>query len=211
MAWPDFGRWVNVAAYRARQASVPLQSKRGCPFTCIYCTYGACEGTARAVLDPEEVVRQVRSLVERGQRDIEFVDAVFNAPYDHALAVCEALARARTGARLLTHNLNPRYVDDKLSTRWNGPASAASALPRKAARTRCSPRSARTIRRSNLAPQRTLSGAASCPASGCSCWAPARPRNHGGDVRFAHERIALKDVVFFGLGSGSTRARSSSR
>ena len=36
-----------------------------------------------------------------GWRDVEFVDNVFNAPYDHA-EVCEHLARKRTPVRLQT-------------------------------------------------------------------------------------------------------------
>ena len=42
------------------------------------------------------------------------MDSVFNAPYDHAVAVCEALARSKQGARLQSLELNPRYFDDAL-------------------------------------------------------------------------------------------------
>jgi len=111
---PRFSRWLDLKAYRAGLASAPLQSKRGCPFSCIYCTYGVSEGTAYRLVPPREVAAGVAGLAAQGCRDIEFVDNVFNSPYDHALAVCRALAEVRHGARLITLELNPAFVDDAL-------------------------------------------------------------------------------------------------
>ncbi|HHT9129714.1 MAG TPA: B12-binding domain-containing radical SAM protein, partial [Candidatus Brocadiaceae bacterium] len=51
-----------------------------------------------------------------GMRDIEFVDNVFNSPYDHALAVCEGLARNKPNVRLQSLELNPFFIDDNLIT-----------------------------------------------------------------------------------------------
>ena len=49
-----------------------------------------------------------------GLRDIEIVDSVFNAPLEHAMNVCEALARVRHRARLQCLELNPLSLDDSL-------------------------------------------------------------------------------------------------
>ncbi|MFI5331828.1 MAG: B12-binding domain-containing radical SAM protein [Desulfobaccales bacterium] len=111
---PDYPRWLDLKAYRANLTSVPLQSKRGCPFSCIYCTYGLGEGREYRLLPPEEVAAAVSRLAAMGCRDLEFVDNVFNAPYDHALAVCDYLARSRPPVRLQTLELNPAFVDDRL-------------------------------------------------------------------------------------------------
>lgn len=111
---PDFRRWVNIKAYRSCMATVPIQSKRGCPFKCIYCTYGISEGKDFRLHPPDEVAGAVSRLVADGFRDIEFVDSVFNAPYDHAIAICERLAKKRCGARLLSMEINPRFLDDPL-------------------------------------------------------------------------------------------------
>jgi radical SAM superfamily enzyme YgiQ (UPF0313 family) len=111
---PEFHRWLNLPAYLSRMATVPLQSKRGCPFTCIYCTYGISEGRQYRLAPPEEVADAVQRLAAMGYRDIEFVDNVFNAPYDHALAVCDCLASRRHRARLTSIELNPAFVDDQL-------------------------------------------------------------------------------------------------
>jgi radical SAM superfamily enzyme YgiQ (UPF0313 family) len=110
----SFPRWVDLKRYRAGLATAPIQSKRGCPFACIYCTYGISEGREYRLFPPREVALAVRRLAAAGCRDIEFVDNVFNAPYEQALAVCRSLAAVRHGARLITMELNPAFVDEAL-------------------------------------------------------------------------------------------------
>ena len=66
--------------------------------------------------DPESVIDAIKNLAATGLRDIEFVDNVFNSPYDHALAVCEGLASSRHDARLQSLELNPLFIDDTLLT-----------------------------------------------------------------------------------------------
>ncbi|HHT9126090.1 MAG TPA: B12-binding domain-containing radical SAM protein [Candidatus Brocadiia bacterium] len=113
---PDFHRWINVHAYLSRLSTVPIQTKLGCHFKCIYCTYRKIEGDAYRLCAPESVVDAIKNLVAIGLRDIEFVDNVFNSPYEHALAVCEGLARIRPDARLHSLELNPLFIDDNLLT-----------------------------------------------------------------------------------------------
>jgi radical SAM superfamily enzyme YgiQ (UPF0313 family) len=60
------------------------------------------------------VAAAVARLSSLGIRDIEFVDNVFNSPYDQALALCDSLAAIRHRARLISLELNPAYVDDRL-------------------------------------------------------------------------------------------------
>jgi radical SAM superfamily enzyme YgiQ (UPF0313 family) len=117
---PRFAKWLDLRAYRARGAAIPLQSKRGCPYSCIYCTYGLSEGREYRLILPEEVAAAVRRLAALGCRDIEFVDNVFNSPYDHALAVCRHLAGNRLPVRLQTLELNPAFIDDRLLAAMEG-------------------------------------------------------------------------------------------
>ena len=113
---PDFYQWINVQAYLSRLSTVPIQTKLGCHFKCVYCTYRKIEGHDYRLCNPETVVDAVRYLASRGLRDIEFVDNVFNAPYDHALAVCEGIARAQLNVCLQSLELNPYFLDDALLT-----------------------------------------------------------------------------------------------
>jgi radical SAM superfamily enzyme YgiQ (UPF0313 family) len=111
---PDYRRWLRMSSYRSLLTAAAVQTKRGCPFDCVYCTYAALEGRTYRLCEPESVARAVRSLTAAGLRDIEFVDNVFNAPREHGQAVCEALARDRHGARLQSLELSPRFLDDEL-------------------------------------------------------------------------------------------------
>jgi radical SAM superfamily enzyme YgiQ (UPF0313 family) len=110
----ELSRWVQVRPYLSNMAAVGLQTKRGCPFECIYCTYSMAEGHEYRLCPPEQVVAAVRRLAAQGLRDVEFVDNVFNSPYEHALAICRQLAVARLGVRLQSLELNPRFLDDEL-------------------------------------------------------------------------------------------------
>jgi radical SAM superfamily enzyme YgiQ (UPF0313 family) len=111
---PDYRRWLNTRAYRSQMATAPIQSKTGCQFNCVYCTYPKIEGSLCHLKDPDSVARSVARLAAAGFRDIEFVDSVFNAPLEHAMEVCEALTLVKHGARLQCLELNPRDLDDGL-------------------------------------------------------------------------------------------------
>jgi radical SAM superfamily enzyme YgiQ (UPF0313 family) len=111
---PDYGKWLNVRAYQSYMATAPIQTKTGCPFKCVYCTYHKIEGSTYQFSEPGQVVDAVARLTSSGLRDIEFVDSVFNEPYDHAIGLCEALACAGLQARLQSYDLNPRSFDDEL-------------------------------------------------------------------------------------------------
>jgi radical SAM superfamily enzyme YgiQ (UPF0313 family) len=113
---PLFSRWVNIQAYLARLSSVPLQTKLGCRFNCIYCTYRKIEGSTYRLSDPDEAVDNVKRLTSYGLRYIEFVDNVFNSPYEHALSICDKLAKIKCGASLISLELNPLFIDDELIT-----------------------------------------------------------------------------------------------
>lgn len=72
-----------------------IQSKRGCPFKCTYCSYPGIEGRVIRRRDPGEVAEDVARVTrDFGAKYIFFTDAVFNDPGGHYLEVAEALARA---------------------------------------------------------------------------------------------------------------------
>ena len=111
---PDHAR-CNYARYLARGGFVSVQTKRGCPFECIYCVYPRLEGTVCRLRAPERVVDEMESVV-KGQKARHFfiTDSVFNAPRAHALAVCEALIRRRGAARWMAF-CNPLGFDEELA------------------------------------------------------------------------------------------------
>jgi radical SAM superfamily enzyme YgiQ (UPF0313 family) len=111
---PRYGDWVNVRAYRRSMAAAPLQTKLGCHFRCVYCTYRKLEGMSYRLMEPGAALEAVRGLRRQGFRDVEFTDNVFNFPYAHAMAVLGELARGRHEARLHSVEMNPLQMDDPL-------------------------------------------------------------------------------------------------
>jgi radical SAM superfamily enzyme YgiQ (UPF0313 family) len=111
---PDYPRWLNMKTYRSYLSTIPLQTKLGCRFKCVYCTYRRIEGDAYRLFDPGSVAETALRFASSGLNDVEIVDNVFNAPYDHALAVCESLIRAEPRVRFQSIEMNPASFDHRL-------------------------------------------------------------------------------------------------
>ncbi len=72
-----------------------VQTKRGCKYSCAYCSYPTIEGKRLRHRDSTEVVREIELLCRQfGARYIFFTDAIFNDPDDHYLQIAEELIRA---------------------------------------------------------------------------------------------------------------------
>jgi radical SAM superfamily enzyme YgiQ (UPF0313 family) len=75
-----------------------IQTKRGCPFSCSYCTYPAIEGRELRLRPADEVAEELKEARLRdGVGYFFFVDDIFNFPEGHAMAVCEELIRREAG------------------------------------------------------------------------------------------------------------------
>ena len=81
----------TVTHYLRWGGMLNVQTKRGCPFLCGYCTYPGIEGRKLRLFDPDEVAKEWRSLVEAGAKFLFVTDSVFNSHVRHNLAVAEAL------------------------------------------------------------------------------------------------------------------------
>lgn len=84
----------HVEFYLKRGAMLNLQTKRGCGFNCIYCTYPCIEGRGLRLFDPEEVGQTARRLQETGASYIFVTDAAFNSSGAHSIAVAKAFKKA---------------------------------------------------------------------------------------------------------------------
>ncbi len=84
-----------VDFYVGGSGMVNLQTKRGCPFRCVYCTYPHIEGRVLRLREPEAVVEDLaRMSRDFGVDHVFFTDSVFNDPGGHYLEVAEALVRS---------------------------------------------------------------------------------------------------------------------
>jgi radical SAM superfamily enzyme YgiQ (UPF0313 family) len=108
-------RWLDLARYERHGGTVPIQTKRGCVFRCVYCTYLNVEGWGYRLRDPEAVVDEMEALRRTaGVRHFEFVDSTFNAPPRHATAVCESIVRRGLRVHLDTTNFTPANAPAEL-------------------------------------------------------------------------------------------------
>ena len=71
---------------------IPVQSRRGCPNDCSYCSTSRVQGRRIRRHSPRRVVEVIRRLAQAGHRRFYFVDNSFNIPERHALELCAALA-----------------------------------------------------------------------------------------------------------------------
>jgi radical SAM superfamily enzyme YgiQ (UPF0313 family) len=101
-------------AYADRAAEeiwVPVQTRRGCPNDCSYCSTSRIQGRALRCRSPRRAVAAVADLAGRGFRRFYFVDNNFNVPRGQALALCEGLRGLGLAWRCI---LYPRPVDEPL-------------------------------------------------------------------------------------------------
>jgi radical SAM superfamily enzyme YgiQ (UPF0313 family) len=112
---PRLYEWVkNLQPYLRGDAGYPLQTKRGCPLKCSYCTYGRIEGTRYRFLSSDSIADEVEGAMTRGVRDFEFVDSTFNLPPHHAMDVLRALKKRGLAANYVGTGLNPSKLPDEL-------------------------------------------------------------------------------------------------
>lgn len=96
-----FPFWDDVLTASARSAGeeiwIPVQTRRGCPNDCSYCSTSAIQGRTIRTRSPEAAVDEIRKMTLAGLRRIYFVDNSFNIPEEYALALCRLLEAAALG------------------------------------------------------------------------------------------------------------------
>ena len=107
---------VDNPRYLAEGGQVGFETKRGCPKPCTYCADPVAKGRRTIVRTPEHVADELDALLAQGVDVFHTCDAEFNVPYDHALAVCDALAARHLGDRIRWYAyVTPEHFDDRLA------------------------------------------------------------------------------------------------
>lgn len=92
-----------------------LQTKRGCPFCCIYCTYPLLEGKMVRLRDVGAVVRELKELqADHGMDYVYFVDDIFNYPPDYTEVLCRTMISQGVKLRW-TAFVNPRFLTPEIT------------------------------------------------------------------------------------------------
>jgi radical SAM superfamily enzyme YgiQ (UPF0313 family) len=105
---------IDSLSYMMEGGAGNLQTKRGCAFSCAYCTYPIVEGRKVRMRSPAKAADEfVRAAKEHGLKHIFIVDNVFNYPLSHAKEFCRALISRKSQAGWSCY-LNPAFVDAEL-------------------------------------------------------------------------------------------------
>jgi radical SAM superfamily enzyme YgiQ (UPF0313 family) len=95
---PDTDLWSTLS--RKEELWMPVQTRRGCPLRCSYCSTELIEGRSIRRHSPEAIVQWIGRWRREGVHQFYFVDNTFNLPASHAKEICRHL------------------IDEDLKIRW---------------------------------------------------------------------------------------------
>jgi radical SAM superfamily enzyme YgiQ (UPF0313 family) len=92
---------------------IPVQTKRGCPLDCSFCSTASIEGRSLRRRSPRTVVEWIVRWRKQGVRQFYFVDNTFNRPLSHAKEICRRLIDEELDLKWWSI-LYPKNVDEEL-------------------------------------------------------------------------------------------------
>jgi len=82
--------------YWATSGMMNIQTKRGCPFNCIYCTYPLIEGKQIRTLSIKEITNTLHDLYFNRKIDyVFFTDSIFNTDNDFNMELADSLIKEK--------------------------------------------------------------------------------------------------------------------
>jgi radical SAM superfamily enzyme YgiQ (UPF0313 family) len=90
-----------------------VQTKRGCGFSCVYCTYPLIEGREVRLRPPKKVGEEIQQLSDQGVDTFFIVDNVFNFPPHHAKSICREIVQRNLQVSWSCY-LHPQFVTESL-------------------------------------------------------------------------------------------------
>ena len=91
--FPNQNIWTHFAEQNEK-IWLPVQTRRGCPMNCSYCSTFLIEGRTIRKYPPEKVVAMISQYVDADFKHFFFVDNTFNLPSSYAKSLCIQLADA---------------------------------------------------------------------------------------------------------------------
>ena len=105
---------LDNAAYLKLGGMANIQTKRGCPFKCIYCTYPIIEGRKVRLRSPKRICDEIEAMqADFGVKNVFVVDNEFNFPMEHAMFVCQEMNQRRLDVKWSCYAI-PGHINARL-------------------------------------------------------------------------------------------------
>jgi radical SAM superfamily enzyme YgiQ (UPF0313 family) len=92
---------------------IPVQTRRGCPMDCSYCSTGSIEGRLIRKFPIQQAIKALAAYKDAGLNQFFFVDNTFNLPPSYAEALCDAIIAENINIRWRCI-LYPSRINEKL-------------------------------------------------------------------------------------------------
>ena len=112
LPFPEPELWIPAVSGRA-DFWLPVQSRRGCPLDCSYCSTSAIEGRPVRRHSPEAIAQWLEQLASRGFRNFNFVDNTFNLPPCYAQELCRKIVEHGLAINFWCI-IYPKWIDREL-------------------------------------------------------------------------------------------------
>lgn len=90
LPFPDETMW-SIPDAADDDFGIPIQTRRGCPMNCNYCSTADIEGRAIRKRSPELVIENISRHMKAGYKRFYFVDNTFNMPLSYAKDLCRII------------------------------------------------------------------------------------------------------------------------
>ena len=109
---PEPGLWIPSVRGQS-EFWVPVQSRRGCPLDCSYCSTAAIEGRALRTRSPAAIAAWLERLASSGLTNFNFVDNTFNVPPEYAKELCRKIVERGLAINFWCI-IYPKWIDSEL-------------------------------------------------------------------------------------------------
>lgn len=110
---PDPELWIPSVPGSA-EFWVPVQSRRGCPMDCSFCSTSAIEGRSIRRHSPAVIAGWVARAAARGFHNFHFVDNTFNLPPNYAKELCRKIIEMDLDLNIWCIAY-PKWIDSELA------------------------------------------------------------------------------------------------
>ena len=91
--FPEDHLWSSSFITEDAELWLPIQTRRGCPLNCSYCSTATIEGKVLRKRTPSQVVEEISRQFMKGFSRFYFVDNTFNLPLSYATELCQLLVQ----------------------------------------------------------------------------------------------------------------------